>query len=243
MKKYLQSHVGRYPDGMLSIKTLLAFATLVSQCVIAGQINPADYAEPVRVACVGDSITQGSGTRGNPYPKQLQELLGDSWKVGNFGVSGRTMLRKGDYPYWNEKTYQNALAFKPDVVIIKLGTNDTKPQNMKFAAEFAADCRDLVKSFLELESKPRVFLCRPVPVFGKGNFRITEEKLQQLIPHIDAVARELGVPVIDMHAVLDGKPELIPDRVHPNADGAHEMAKAAFTALTGKPAPERVETE
>lgn len=216
------------------MKLLLALAALLPVLASAEPINPANFSEPVRVACVGDSITQGSGTRGNAYPKQLQALLGEQWNVANFGVSGRTMLRKGDYPYWNEKAYQNALEFKPDVVIIKLGTNDTKPQNMQHEAEFLADCRDLVKSFLELESKPRVFLCRPVPVFGKGNFNITEANLQKLMPHIDAVAKELNVGIIDMYAALDGKPELIPDKVHPNAKGAGEMAKAAVTALTGK---------
>lgn len=225
------------------LKSLCAFAAFASFAATADPINPADFSAPVRVACVGDSITQGAGTRGNAYPKQLQELLGDEWKVGNFGVSGRTLLRKGDHPYWEEKAYQNALAFKPDVVIIKLGTNDTKPQNMAHEAEFAADLRDLVKSFLALESKPRVFICRPVPVIGKGNFRITEENLQKLMPRMEAVAKELNVGIIDMYAALEGKPELIPDRVHPNAAGALEMAKAAHVALTGKPAPEPANAE
>jgi hypothetical protein len=44
-----------------------------------------------------------------------------------------------------------------------------------------------------------------------------------------------------MHAALAAKPELLPEllpeRVHPNTAGAGEMAKAAFTALTGKNAP------
>jgi lysophospholipase L1-like esterase len=140
---------------MSALKILLISALAFTPLAIGG---------PVRVACIGDSITQGSGTKGNPYPKQLQELLGDKWNVGNFGVSGRTLLRKGDHPYWNEKAYQSALAFKPDVVIIMLGTNDTKPQNWKHEEEFVTDYRDLVKSFLELESRPKVFICRPCPV-------------------------------------------------------------------------------
>lgn len=215
--------------------------TLATLCLLApiawsAPIDPADYKHPVRVACVGDSITQGSGTKGNPYPKQLQSLLGDKWEIKNFGVSGRTLLRKGDFPYWNEKAYQNALAFEPDVVIIKLGTNDTKPQNMKHEAEFLTDYRDLVKSFLELKSKPRVYLCRPVPVIGKGNFTITEENLQILISKMDTLAKEMNLEVIDMYAALNGKPELIPDKVHPNATGALEMARTAYTSLTGKPA-------
>lgn len=222
---------------MLILKILI-ISTVVISSLSASPIDPKKYNEPVRVACIGDSITQGSGTKGNPYPALLQKMLGAQWKVGNFGVSGRTLLRKGDYPYWNEKAYQNALTFKPDIVIIMLGTNDTKPQNWAHEKEFVSDYRDLVKSFLELASKPQVFICRPCPVVGKGNFGITEENIEKEIPRIDTLAKEMRLGVIDMHAALKDKPELIPDRVHPNAGGAGEMAKTAFKALTGKEAPE-----
>jgi hypothetical protein len=66
----------------------------------------------VRVACIGDSITAGAGTRkGHAYPKQLQEILGEHGNVGNFGVSGRTLLKKGDFPFWKETKNLDALKF------------------------------------------------------------------------------------------------------------------------------------
>ncbi|MCW1925246.1 GDSL-type esterase/lipase family protein [Luteolibacter arcticus] len=204
-------------------------------------INPADYKEPVKVSCIGDSITQGSGAAsGKSYPSQLQEMLGDKWKVGNFGVSGRTLLKKGDYPYWNEKAYQNALGSSPDVVIIMLGTNDTKPQNWKHEAEFSADYTELVKSFQALASKPRIYVCRPCPVSEPGNFGINEKNNKEWIKRIDKLAKEMKLEVIDMHKALEDKPQLLPDRVHPNTEGAAEMAKAAYKELTGKKAPEAV---
>ncbi len=192
-------------------------------------------AEPIKVACVGDSITQGAGAqKGKSYPAQLQGLLGDGYQVGNFGVSGRTLLKKGDFPYWKEKKYQDALAMEPAIVIIMLGTNDTKPQNWKFESEFDADYRELVKSFQSLKSKPKVFVCRPVPVPGIGNYGINEANIQKEIPRVDALAKELGCGIIDMHAALEKSPELLPDRVHPNTAGAGEMAKAAAKAIAGK---------
>ena len=198
-------------------------------------IMTASAAEPIKVACVGDSITQGAGAKpGQSYPSQLQALLGSGYQVGNFGVSGRTLLKKGDFPYWKEKKYQAALAMEPAIVIIMLGTNDTKPQNWKFEAEFEADYRELVKSFQSLKSKPKVFVCRPVPVPGTGNYGINEENIQKEIPRVDALAKELGCGVIDMHAALEKSPEMLPDRVHPNTAGAGEMAKAAAQAITGK---------
>jgi len=221
---------------------ILLFAGLLTAAAFAADpqppIKPDDFKEPIKVACVGDSITRGAGAGpGKAYPSQLQEMLGDKWKVGNFGVSGRTLLKKGDFPYWKEKAYQDALAMLPDVVIIMLGTNDTKPQNWKFESEFVADYTELVKSFQGLASKPRVYVCRPCPVPEPGNFGINEKNLQEWIKRIDTMAKDMNLGVIDMHKALEDKPKLLPDRVHPNAEGAGEMAAAAFKELTGKRAP------
>lgn len=222
-------------------KCLILAALLVPTTMAADPLSPIDpaaYKAPVRVACIGDSITQGAGAaKGKSYPSQLQELLGPSWHVGNFGISGRTLLKKGDFPYWKEQAYQTALGFKPDVVIIMLGTNDTKPQNWKHEAEFVADYTELVKSFLNLESKPRVYVCRPCPVPEPGNFGINGTNVKEEIKRLDALAADLKLGVIDMHAALADKPGMLPDRVHPNTEGAGEMAKAAFSVLTGKTAP------
>ncbi len=227
--------------GTMFRKILLltgASASLAMAAEPMSPIDPAAYKAPVRVACIGDSITQGSGAaKGKSYPAQLQSLLGEKWEVGNFGVSGRTLLKKGDFPYWKEKAYQNALSFKPDVVIIMLGTNDTKPQNWKYESEFVADYTELVKSFQALESKPRIYVCRPCPVPEPGNFGINETNVQEEIKRITTLAKEMKLGGIDMHAALAEKPNLLPDRVHPNTEGAGEMAKAAFAVLTGKPAP------
>lgn len=223
---------------MKSSLVSLGSALFVTVLFAGEPINPADYPNPVRVACVGDSITEGIGLGKRTYPAQLQEMLGDEWKVGNFGVSGRTLLKKGDFPYWEENAYKEALNFAPDVVIIMLGTNDTKPQNFAHREDFAADYAALVKSFQNLASKPKVYVCRPCPVIAPGAFTIHDEGLQYYIRKIDVLAKEMGLGVIDMHQALAGKPKLLPDRVHPDEQGARELAKTAFTALTGKPAPE-----
>ena len=96
---------------------------------------PAPKEDAIRVACIGNSITDGFGIDMRAkygYPAQLQGILGDGYWVKNFGVSARTMLNKGDFPYMNEMAWKDALAFKPDIVVIKLGTNDSKPQNWQY---------------------------------------------------------------------------------------------------------------
>jgi lysophospholipase L1-like esterase len=211
---------------------LLVFGVFTISFTVAEPANPSLKKVISRVACVGDSITQGNNLKEMTYPNQLKALLGDGWEIGNFGVSGRTLLKKGDLPYWREKAYQNALGFKPDVVIIMLGTNDTKSHNWVHKADFMSDYTDLVQSFQELAPKPRIFICRPCPVPEPGNFGINEAVILEQIKLIDALASDMRLEIIDMHAALFDKPQLLPDRVHPNAEGAGEMAKAAFAAVT-----------
>jgi len=192
----------------------------------------------VRVACVGDSITAGDGTPNrafDSYPAQLQRMLGRKhWEVMNFGVGGATLLNAGDRPYQKQKAFQKALESGPDVVVIMLGTNDTKPQNWKSRDQFVADYHELIGKFKALASQPRIFICRPVPVVGNGNWGINEASMKEEIPMIDQIANDENVGLIQMREALTGREALIPDRVHPNTEGAKIMAATVYQVLTGK---------
>lgn len=221
----------------------LLFAANLTCAGEAGDANAPikleNFKEKIIVACVGDSITAGSGTKNSKtdsYPSQLQKMLGDKWTVKNFGVSGATLLKKGDKPYDKQSAYKTALASKPDVVVIMLGTNDTKPQNWKMKDQYAADYKALIADFAQLETKPRVFICYPPHVPGAGNFGINEAGVLEAIPMVDAIAKESSAGVINMHAPLKGQDKLLPDRVHPNTEGATLLANAVHKALTGKDA-------
>jgi lysophospholipase L1-like esterase len=216
---------------------LVTLTSIVAFADSPAPIVPANYTAPVRVACVGASITLGVGAeKGKSYPSQLQAILGDKWQVRNFGVSGRTLMKKGDHPYWIEKAFQAAQDFKPDVVVILLGSNDTKPKNWVHHEEFEADCKEMVETFKNLESKPRVFICRLPPATAPGNYGINEANLDIENQMFDEVAHAENVGIIDIHAALADKPELLPDHVHPNTAGAGVMARTVADALTGKTA-------
>lgn len=55
--------------------------------------------ENIHLFCIGDSITEGVGA-GHPscYASLIGKSLGSRWVVKNLGVSGATMLKKGDKP-------------------------------------------------------------------------------------------------------------------------------------------------
>jgi acyl-CoA thioesterase-1 len=191
------------------------------------------------VACVGDSITYGSGIANrltDGYPAQLQRILQQydpAWEVRNFGVSGATLLRKGDRPYVLESAYGNARACNPDVVIIKLGTNDSKPQNWVYRDEFVSDYSAMIDVFRSLPSKPEVWICKPVPAF-RENFAIRPEIIRdEILPMVEQIGREKNVPVIDLYTALLGAGNLFPDGIHPNAEGAGLMAQTIAPLLLG----------
>jgi len=183
---------------------------------------------PIRVACIGDSITfaASSGKREETsYPAQLQTLLGKGYEVRNFGVSGATMLRASERPYWLQKDFAAAKEFAPDIVVIMLGTNDSKPQHWNREA-YARDYRDLVDEFAALPSQPKIILCRPVPAFSDA-FKINNSVIVgDIIPIVDEIALEKRLPVVDAYNALLGLAANFPDGIHPDAGGCKVLAKA-----------------
>ncbi len=219
---------------------VLAFWTQGWGGSVSGEASTPETASvaKVRVACVGASITFGAGIadrQKNCYPAQMQDLLGEGYDVRNYGVNGRTMLKHGDFPYWNDRAYQQALAFNPDIVVIDLGGNDSKPQNWKYKHRFAADARAMIESFQTLPARPRVLVCLPMPAF-KTMWGINDEVItKELTPILRQVAAETGCEVIDLHTPFLGKQAWFADNIHPNAEGAGLMARIIGDAIENRP--------
>jgi acyl-CoA thioesterase I len=200
-------------------------------------LRASDYRGTIRVACVGDSITFGAGVENrefNCYPVVLGKLLGGRFEVRNFGVNGATLLKKGDLSYWSVEQFGQLTAYAPQVIILELGTNDSKPQNWKYGDEFADDLRAMLDHFAALPSRPRVWLCLPPPVY-ETKWGINEPVVSgEIVPVMKQVAQERRVPTIDLHQEFSDRPEYFPDKIHPNAIGAGMMAMTIFTALQGR---------
>ena len=212
--------------------------------------HPAPNPDAVRVACIGNSITDGHGIEMAPvsgYPALLQQMLGKGYWVKNFGVSGRTLLNHGDMPYMKETAWQDAQAFNPDIVIIKLGTNDSKPQNWKYASEFKQDLQQMIttlcpslataakkgkKAKNAAPVKPQIFLCTPIPAF-KSSWNINDGVIaNEIIPIQQDVAKQYGLQVIDLHSLFanDGD-KMQEDGIHPDEKGVRRIAEIVAEAV------------
>lgn len=180
----------------------------------------------LRVACIGDSITEGAGLvkqSETSYPVILDSLLGPKYSVLNCGRSATTLQQKGDFPYWISKEFSNVFVFRPNIIIVKLGTNDTKPQNWN-DKNFENDYQTLIDTLKTISTNPKIYLCLPVPVF-KTEWGINDSTLVNgVLPIIKILAQKNKLDVIDLNSSMSGQKENFPDNIHPNEKGTAIMA-------------------
>lgn len=193
----------------------------------------------IKVACVGNSITYGyllENRERDAYPSVLQKKLGKPYVVGNFGKSGATLLSKGHRPYIEQEEYKQALAFAGDIVVIHLGINDTDPRNWpNYRDDFILDYLALIDSFKKANPKAHFLIALMTPIghthprFESGT-RDWHTEIQQAI---ECIAKEANAQLIDFHSPLYAYPQLLPDAIHPNAEGAAMIAQVVYSAITG----------
>ena len=194
---------------------------------------PSPRTDAVRVACIGNSITHGSGIDmmdQKGYPAQLQQLLGDGYQVKNYGVGARCMMATSDHPYMQEQAWRDAKAFLPQVVIIKLGTNDSKDYQWN-QQQYERDYQLMIDTLRQLPSRPVIYLCNPVRAF-RDKWGITDSVIVGgVIPSISKIAKRNKLKVIDLHSVITDPKDMTSDMIHPNANGARRMAERIAAEL------------
>jgi len=193
----------------------------------------------IKVACIGNSVTYGYGLKypsTQSYPVQLQKMLGEKYEVKNFGHSGATLLRKGHNPYYKTKEFAEALKLVPDIAIIHLGLNDTDPRDWNnYSNDFRGDYSWLIDTFRKANPQVKVYICLMTPIFNdhprfRSGTRDWYWKIESLIREIAKVNR---TGLIDLHAPFYFHPNLFPDALHPNKEGAIILAKTVYGAITG----------
>ncbi len=207
------------------LRSCASMALVLWWGLLAATLHAAEEVQPIRVLCAGDSITQ----RG--YPEVLQGLLGGRYRVRNAGHSGVTALKNA-----GTRSFPNANPRKDDadIVVVMLGTNDTKAETWAVAkGDFAKDYQALIDSFKALPSKPLIFLAISPPIFkGESGKGFSNQNLDEAKVMMRQLVTDNGLEVIDVHAATSAHKEAFPDGVHPDDAGKQLIASAVATAIT-----------
>lgn len=200
------------------------------------QTEPPIEGKALKVACIGDSITVGGGVtdrENDSYPGVLRSLLKGKATVNNYGMNSRTVLKKGDYPYMEASVYTDSLAWEPDIVIIMLGTNDSKAANWVYKDDFVSDYTELIQSYKSLPSEPMVFINTPPTAYMDHETSVNNTVLtNEVVPAVKQAAEENDCEIIDVNSATKNMAQLFPDKVHPNEEGAKIIANTVYASLS-----------
>ena len=235
--------------GQNKISTATIDDTLVESviCKFVDEVNgtATNAGEPIRIAFVGDSITQGTGSGDNrkySYPAQLRDMLNsDEYMVGNFGVGASGVLPTTRYYYNATLQYKLIMEeFDPAIVSFALGTNDalTAGGTKGAANDFETRYYNMIKGVADLATVEKVYVATPLlrldlPSRGARNASIIEPAIRSIVADLkaegyNATLFELNANTYE--AVIAGQ-VLGTDNLHPNADGYSVMAEAFYNAI------------
>lgn len=194
---------------------------------------------------LGDSITKGGGCES---PISYRQFLSDSLKAhgiefdflgsrsctedfgydtDNQGMAGWTSgnILTGHPEDTSGTLYDWAPRYRPDIVLIHLGTNDVA-QNFT-AEQVLANLTEIVRILRAENSQIRIFLAKILPMMERWGMK---ERAVILNDSIAVLASRLQVALVDQYSGIVPEEDLY-DGTHPNHIGYGKMAVKWFWAL------------
>ncbi|MCR5195357.1 MAG: hypothetical protein K6D38_03500 [Pseudobutyrivibrio sp.] len=226
--------------GFIDRKMIVLLVAVVALFIVlfySGMFGGKD--ERIKITCVGDSLTYGSGvlkTRDiDSYPSQLQKKLGVGYLVNNFGLRNATASEAGDLPYLHSKPYEESLKSEPDIVILMLGTNDSKVANWD-ASKYEDGLMKLVESYKALDTNPTIYIMKSPHVYpingDEAEYTIQIPVVDnELGPIVDKVATNTGAQVIDLYSITGDMADMYTDGVHFKKGGYKYITGAIYDAI------------
>jgi hypothetical protein len=201
----------------------------------------------IKVACVGEQTTHSDQlSRSVEYPAMLQKLLGPCYDVQNFGDCCATVVQgyppqPETHPYLNPPArfapaFHESVAFAPDVVVIgSWGKHDTEIETMLDGGKldpvkWQADYEELVTTYLNLPSKPVVYVSTPLPLpMGAPTGSTTDV----ILPAIQNIAAKYHLPIVPLYPAFLNQPQLYKDSTHPtDTAGLQTIANTVYSTMT-----------
>ena len=222
----------------MSFMRFVKFSSLVlfSLLALSGCLEKTGNLKSLRIVCLGDSITYGyklADPERESYPAQLARLSHGQWNVLNSGVNGATVLNRGDIPITAQKAYERAINFQPDVVVLMLGTNDTKNKNWRYVDEFVGDYMGIIKAFRGLPSSPHVISCSVPPISGDYPNGINTKRAKEVNKLLKKAVIASKVDSLNIYSPMSQRKYLFVDGIHPNVHGAQTIAGLVLEKISG----------
>ena len=171
----------------------------------------------------------------------LSKKLGIDYKTTNYGLSNRTLLSTSDDPYFDEEMADIFWNDEEEIVLIMLGTNDSKIINWN-AEKFEEEYEELIQKLRQKKNHPKIYLMLPPKIFAEGDdiyFPNNKTLKNEVIPIIRVIAEKYNLEVINLYKLTSNHPEWFWDNLHPNREGheaiADEIARVIKETYVNKP--------
>lgn len=199
----------------------------------------------IKVACVGDSITQGINSTDphtQTYPHYLQEMLGLDYFVLNAGITDRSICKSDVYNYASTPQHLLAMDLKADVVIFALGTNDANPSHDY--KEWTDDRKDVFKdsadelldAYVDANKDVQIFMVLPSALFKVDEDKWkAEEWTENIVNYVHPLLKEIAeardITVIDMYTWSKEHSDVFVDGLHPKDESYKEYAGYVYDCI------------
>lgn len=179
-----------------------------------------------KIACIGDSITYGEGLQ-NPdrdsYPAILGSLFGSNCKVRRFGQQGGTVRN------FDEQTWQEALQWGPNMVILLFGANDARLDFPSRREAFEEKYQERIFELKDRPERPAIYLC--VPPFTKHQ-EINDVFFRDIDPILQELAKRTDTRTIDLLRPFYQTKGFLYDTVHLSEKGHRMIAEEIYKRIT-----------
>lgn len=209
------------------------------------------YDEPLRIAFIGDSITQGSNAyigkelsyEKKSYPAQLLEKMvanGHDVVVSNYGCSATKIINYTNFGYTLGLAYTISMKeTDADYVVVALGTNDSLACTYTYGMKdrFSEEYYDFISGYEALPDTDMVYGTCAIYRESRDVAAVAVRALQEKVFE-KLVAEGKKCTYIDLYALLLesalGNNLLSSDQLHPHADGYTIYADRIYDALVNK---------
>ncbi len=218
------------------------YALLVAGAAFIGVLQTLRAAEPQVVVVFGDSITEGSALpaaeKSQAWVNRVETQAGGQFKLVNEGKGGRPTDSVAEFDAMLKRRP------KADVLIIALGTNDSRDISAQCVPKAVANIRMMVERGRKAYGANVAVLIMGPPnirknALGPASRPIADQreaKLRELGAAFSVLAQQLHCQFLSLYGVVP-EAALSRDGVHPSGEGNAPIAEAVLANLKEKPKP------